>query len=503
MPVPNLEDVFKLSGVPSHTFVQPVEYNKLLVALRTPGRGVVIEGPSGIGKTTAVIKALDELGLGQNVLRLSARKKEDRDFIAALPGKRDVGLVIVDDFHRLDATVQEAIADHLKVLADEERTDTKLVLVGINRVGDSLVRFAPDLNNRIDTIKFEANPDERIHELVTKGERALNIALQIGPEIVKGSSGSFYLAQMLCHQTCLAADILDAQIEVKEICISYQSVSYRVMGGLARLFMTDAIKFAAGPRLRREGRAPYLHILKWLAESNEWAISLDREVARHAEQRGSASQVVEKGYLTDFLGKNPELSVLHYEPSTTILTVEDPQFVFFLRNLGWNKFAEQVGFLNIQFSNRYDFALSFAGPDRAYARRLFELLTEVELEVFYDHNEQSRILAENVEDYLGPVYASEAAYVVVMLGPEYPKRIWTAFESEQFKSRFGQNAVVPIWFTTAPPGIFDESTRVGGVTFDPTQEQEKQLAAIAELLRKKIAERACKVSALVAESDKK
>jgi superfamily II DNA or RNA helicase len=124
MPAPNLEDVFKLSGVPSHTFVQPVEYNKLLVALRTPGRGVVIEGPSGIGKTTAVIKALDELGLGQNVLRLSARKKEDREFIAALPGKRDVGLVIVDDFHRLDATVQEAIADHLKVLADEDHRST-------------------------------------------------------------------------------------------------------------------------------------------------------------------------------------------------------------------------------------------------------------------------------------------------------------------------------------------------------------------------------------------
>jgi hypothetical protein len=255
--------------------------------------------------------------------------------------------------------------------------------------------------------------------------------------------------------------------------------------------MKEAIKFAAGPRLRREGRAPYLHILKWLAESNEWAILLDREVAKHPEQRGSAGQVVEKRYLADFLNKNPELAaVIHYEPSTTILTIEDPQFVFFLRNLGWNKFAEQVGFLNIQFSNRYDFALSFAGPDRGYAKRLFELLSEGELEVFYDENEQARILAESVEDYLGPIYASEAAYVIVLLGPEYPKRIWTAFESEQFKSRFGEKSVIPIWFTTAPPGIFDESTRVGGVMFDPTKEPEEQLCKMAELVRKKIADRA-------------
>ena len=43
---PKLEDVFKLSGIPTHTFVQPVEYNKLLVALRTAGRGVIIEGPT-------------------------------------------------------------------------------------------------------------------------------------------------------------------------------------------------------------------------------------------------------------------------------------------------------------------------------------------------------------------------------------------------------------------------------------------------------------------------
>src|ERR1019366_3553483 len=112
---PKLEDVFKLSGIPTYTFVQPVEYNKLLVAVRTPGRGIVIEGPSGIGKTTAVIKALDELGLQQKATRLSARKKEDREVIAGLPDKHDVGLVIVDDFHRLEGHIQEAIADHLKV----------------------------------------------------------------------------------------------------------------------------------------------------------------------------------------------------------------------------------------------------------------------------------------------------------------------------------------------------------------------------------------------------
>ena len=49
-----LEDVFKLSGIPTITFVEPNEYKHLYVSIRTAGRGVIIEGPSGIGKTTCV-----------------------------------------------------------------------------------------------------------------------------------------------------------------------------------------------------------------------------------------------------------------------------------------------------------------------------------------------------------------------------------------------------------------------------------------------------------------
>ena len=126
-----------------------------------------------------------------------------------------------------------------------------------------------------------------------------------------------------------------------------------------------------------------------------------------------------------------------------------------------------MGYRSIEFKSEYDFALSFAGADREVADAIFRRLSERELSVFYDKNEQHRILAENVEDYLAPIYKSEAAFVVVLLGKEYPKRIWAKFESEQFKERFGENAVIPIWFPEAPPGMFDETTKVGGITFDP------------------------------------
>jgi hypothetical protein len=149
MPDPKLEEVFKTSGVPTYTFVKPIEYDRLIVGLRTPGRGLIIEGPSGIGKTTSVLKALEELGLAGKTLSLSARKTEDRALIGELPSMTAIGTVLIDDFHRLDDGVKHRVADYLKTLADEETPNSKLLVVGINKAGDSLVRFAADLNNRI------------------------------------------------------------------------------------------------------------------------------------------------------------------------------------------------------------------------------------------------------------------------------------------------------------------------------------------------------------------
>jgi MoxR-like ATPase len=119
-----LEDVFKTSGTPTYTFVRPVEYTKLLVALRTKGRGLIIEGPSGIGKTTSINKAIEEVGLVSVVL--SARKREDVEMIQLLPEITDFGIVVVDDFHVLINDIKKTLSDFMKTLADEDSLASKL-----------------------------------------------------------------------------------------------------------------------------------------------------------------------------------------------------------------------------------------------------------------------------------------------------------------------------------------------------------------------------------------
>lgn len=69
------------------------------------------------------------------------------------------------------------------------------------------------------------------------------------------------------------------------------------MNDLRRIFFAPTIAFARGSKLRREGRAPYLHILRWLSEESDWSLDLRQAVRIRPEHRGSVGQVVEKGYL--------------------------------------------------------------------------------------------------------------------------------------------------------------------------------------------------------------
>ena len=480
-----LEEVFKIGGVPTHTFVEPSEFARLKVALRTPGRGLVVEGPSGIGKSTAVARALEELGLGGGVVTLSARAPGDIGYIELLPETTDFGVVVIDDFHVLGGDIRGQIADLLKRLADAESKRSKLIIVGINRAGDSLIEYAPDLANRIDAIKFEVEPAEKVVALVEEGEVALNVEIEAKAHIVDAAQGSFYLAQLLCHDLCVEAGFTESRPERVVLRVPYTTVKRRVMERQERRFGGPIMNFVRGTHFRPSGRANYLHILSWLKDAETWAISLPEEMARHAREKASVSQVVEKGYLQSLTASEEISKIMHFDPLTKVLSVEDPQLVFYLRNLDWADFVRRTGFTRFEVPEEYDFALSFAGEDRQFAEKLNDRLTDMGFNVFYDLTDQHRILASDLEEFLGPIYQSRASFIIAILGPEYGKRRWTRFESEQFKEKLGET-VIPIWSAAAKPTAFDETANIGGATFEPTGDLDVQAAEIAELCGRKL-----------------
>jgi hypothetical protein len=494
-----LEEVFKVNGVPTVTFVEPPDFARILVNLRSPGRGLLIEGPSGIGKTTAVSQALTQLESNATALVLSARRPDDVKMIQSLAQLGDLGLVVIDDFHRLAPPDQRQIADLMKVLADAEDATSKVIVVGINDAGRSLVHFSPDLVNRIDTIKIEASTklSDRVERLLEKGEAALNIDLSIRADIVAAAAGSYYLAQLLAYEACLKAKCLETQPAKQSLAVSFEDVRREVLDRLRRTFDQPIRLFASGTRVRREGRAPYLHLLKWLSEVDGFSLDVDMALQTHTAMAGSVGQIVEKGYVGKLISGNDHLvRCLHFQEQANLLSAEDPQFMFYLRNIPWSTFAKELGFASLSFDGRYDIALSFAGEDRELAEALFFELADRELEVFYDKNEQHRIAGNDLEEYLAPIYASEANYVVVLVSASYPKKIWTKFESDQFAARMGSGSVIPVWFEgeRAPP--WDKSARLGALAYKSTAPMQEQVKGLADTLCRKISESRTKQSEL-------
>lgn len=488
----NVEEVFKDSGIPTYTFVEPNEYTKIIVSLRAKGRCLVIEGPSGIGKTTCLRKALEFLKIENNVIMLSARKRGDIQKIQDLLNENEnSGVVVIDDFHLLELDLKKELSNLMKVIADEDRSDIKLVLIGINRAGDTLIEVAPDLNNRITTVKFEINPPEKVQELIEQGEKALNIKIKNKAGIVAKANGSFHIAQMLCKELCLCENILGDCTELKVLETPINKIVRRIMADLTRGFEKKAKSFAVGTRIRSEGRAPYFHLLHWLAESKDWSIRMNDIYIAHPNHKASISQVADKGFLSKLINNNDDISsVIHYDETSKILTIEDPKFIFYLQNINWDEFAQKIGFVNIDFINNYDFALSFSGEMRYLASALSECLSENhDLSVFYDYNEQHSILAENLEEYFGPIYKSEAEYIVVILDKKYPQKVWTTFESKQFKDRFGEKAIIPIICKGCEPDMFSKLSQIGYYSFDPEQNLQEQVERIANLLSQKINEK--------------
>lgn len=368
------------------------------------------------------------------------------------------------------------------------REDIKLILIGINRAGECLIQLAPDLNNRIDTIKFEKNPEYKIAELICKGEDILNVSINCRDEIIKKSYGSFHIAQMLCKTICIAQDVIEQQYQKITITVPIEQVIDIKMQELARVFAPTTKTFAAGNRNRRDGRAPYLKLLTWLAECDTGALQMHEIYMKYPHYKVSISQIADKGYISQLISKNEIIAkVLYYEPTSKILAIEDPKFVFYLKNIDWRVFAQDMGFKQEECTTKYDFALSFAGEKRKYAEMLYQRLTENEYSVFYDKDMTADILGKDLDKYFAPIYEAEATYVIAMIDSYYPKKVWTVFESDKYKARFGQDSVIPILFDDFTPSPMDTLYNKGYETIDITKDNvEEQINQIVEHLIQKM-----------------
>jgi hypothetical protein len=195
--------------------------------------------------------------------------------------------------------------------------------------------------------------------------------------------------------------------------------------------------------------------------------------------------------LAEHINGDPEITKLIHLSDENFLSVEDPRFVFFLRRIDWARYREQIGFGPESRAN-YDFALSFAGPQRGLARHLYEALTEAGFAVFFDESERHQMLGEDLREYLAPIYASGAEFVLVILGPEYPKRY--CVRARPVSRAYRETQRDPDLDATAEPIFASELTDKGAIVFSSATPQPEEIEAAIDDLGRKLEQRAAAAS---------
>ena len=96
----------------------------------------------------------------------------------------------------------------------------------------------------------------------------------------------------------------------------------------------------------------------------------------------------------------------------------------------------------------FDVAISFAGEDRGIANQLAQLLKASGLLIFYDDDERSQLLGENLFEYLIEIYKNQASYCVILVSKDYVKKRWPRHDFHAVQARvfeqFDQAYMLPI-----------------------------------------------------------
>lgn len=265
MTMVDVYDVFTPTKPARLTFIERDNINEKLVnALRTPGKQVVVYGHSGSGKTTLLVNKLHQLyewhittrctaGITYDQIildafdqlspfynsentktkkssinsqisqdyfliksKISSDISEDNQVksIRYLPPQltpqslaKFIGIVkgcwVIEDFHKVDENERKKLSQTMKVFMDmaDEYKEVKIIAIGAVDTARRVIEYDNEMRNRVAEIHVPLMEESEIEQIIYKGSKLLNIS--IGNNIVKEISNYANGLASICHHLCL------------------------------------------------------------------------------------------------------------------------------------------------------------------------------------------------------------------------------------------------------------------------------------------------------------
>ena len=440
-----VEEVFVTEGIPQYTFVKPPNYNEILLDIRRKGKPVIIEGQSGTGKTTTVKKIISQLSTDIAINYYTARQPNDIESIMNIVTNKPAGYFIIDDFHRLSNDLQTQLADIAKIAAEtSDENLPKLILVGINQVGSSLISLVHDIAKRCGIHRILPGDEETTKKLISIGEEKLNIEFANPEKLFEESKGDYWLTQSLCQTICTKNDILDSQDFIKIINFDSEQVRRSMVTRLAHAYKEPVKEFSRGRRFR-PSNDPYFKLLRLIANQESSIVDLNELANANEDMRASINGVKEKR-LNIVLDSKPLCSQYFFYNSTNkVFAIEDPALFYYMRHVDWEEIRKDCGFRDNIKSKEFEIAISFAGENRKLAKYIAEQLESIDVSVFLDEHYEANYLGKAWSKEFERIFVDDSKYVICLLDFNHRDKIWPTFERDCFKKRVPDAEVIPIY----------------------------------------------------------
>lgn len=457
-----LEDVFKTVGLPPYTYVKPSYYGEVRADISQPGKHLLIEGPSGIGKTCVAFKVFEELGWGKDeqfrytsCRDADAEKQIDAFFAQASEGRvPKPPVIVIDDFHLLPTQRRAEIGATLKRMSDrafEQASPPKAILIGIPTTGISLLSDAYDLGPRLGTYVLTRASDSEIDRLISEGENVLDVVFEDRAVLLGESAGNFWLAQYVCNKVCATQEVFETQEGTKILTFDLLSIRQRLMTELTQRYMPIAKTFAKGKRWRPGGNKPYLEILLALCKIPESVVSFDKLLNVVPDRRRPGIKAVRTRIAEVIHDPNKAVDLrkqIAFDPEAGF-SIEDPLFRYFLNNLDQASLFRELGVEDGTIENgrlyAYDVGFSFAGEARRIVEAVNAQMKSEDVITFYDFDQQAFLLALDLEKTLGRLYSESCRYYLVFLDKHYREKVWTKYEKDVMTRGGRKDHLIPVF----------------------------------------------------------
>ena len=472
-----LADVFKTVGLPPYTYVKPAYYGEVRADISQPGKHLLIEGPSGIGKTCVTFKVFEELdwAAGEKFRYVSCRDDDAADQIKTffdVAGKGEVPnppIIVIDDFHLLTAGKRAEIGSLLKRMSDrafEHAAPPKAILIGIPTTGVSLLSEEFDLGPRLGTYVLSRASDTEIDRLIGEGENALNVLFEDRDILLAESAGNFWLAQYVCNKVCATQEVFESETNTKILTFDLLSIRQRLMTELTQRYLPTARTFAKGKRWRPGGNKPYLEVLLALCKIPESVVTFDKVLNVVPERRRPGIKAV-RSRIAEVIfdpAKSSDLRKQLAFDTDAGFSIEDPLFRYFLTNLDPKRLFQELGIEEQTVEKgrlySYDIGFSFAGETRRIVEAVNAEMKAEDVITFYDYDLQAFLLALDLEKTLGRVYAESCRFYLVFLDNHYREKVWTKYERDVMTRHGRKEHIIPV--------ILDDSGAEGAVGIPAT-----------------------------------